>query len=116
MPVTNHVGWTRRYLPTAGPPSPERRSRAGDSIPPAATTTASASTVSSVLLPSGPDTVATTPADPTVPDEDPLGAAVDDDARARIGGVLQVRLERRLLAALLAALVAVAAETGIVVG
>ena len=45
-------------------------------------------------------------------DEHALDGAVDDDPRARVGGVLQVGLERRLLAALLAAGVAVAAERG----
>ena len=39
--------------PAAGPPMPERSRSAGDSIPPAATTTIGAATVSRVWLPSG---------------------------------------------------------------
>ena len=45
----------------------------------------------------------------TVGDDDPLGRAVDDEARAGVGRVLEVGLERRALVALLAAGVAVAA-------
>ena len=110
--VTKYVGWRRRYLPAAGPPIPLRSSSAGDSIPPAATTTIGASTVSSTSPPSAPRAVPATPAARPSSHEHAVDGAVDDEPRAGVGGVLQVGLERRLLAPLLAAGVAVAAERG----
>ena len=47
----------------------------------------------------------------SVAHEHPLDRAADDEPRAGVGGVLEIRLERRLLAPLLAPCVAVAAVT-----
>ena len=105
-----HAGCRRRCLPAAGPPMPLRSSSAGDSIAPAATTTVGASTSSLVVDPSACVTVACDAGRAPVVGEDPLGAGGHDEAGAGVGGVLQEGLHRRLLAALLAARVAVAAH------
>ena len=77
---------------------PERSNSAGDSIAPQATVTLGASTVQrgrrAVLV--GDRRLDADRA--AVLDEDALGAAADDEARAGVGGVLQERLHRRLLA------------------
>ena len=116
MPLTIDAGCRRRCLPTAGPPIPERSSRAGDSTAPQATTTVGARTVKSVTVPSGCSTFASTPDSAAILDQHTVGAAVDHHRRARVRCVLQVGLHRRLLGTPLAAGEAVAADPRVLAG
>src|ERR687883_221697 len=94
MPSTAQAGCRRRYLPTAGPPMPERSSSAGDSSEPQATTTRGARIVS---VPAGvtPSSASRTHSTPAARPHEDVGAVLD--------GVEQPGLVRRPLRARLVA-------------
>ena len=96
-------------MPAAGPPRPERSRSAGDSIPPAATTTVGASTVSSTGSPSAPVVRARTPAARPSSTRTRSTAQSTTKRAPAAAASWQVGDERRLLAPVLAAGVAVAA-------
>ena len=107
MPQVISTGWSSRFLPTAGPSMPERSMIAGVWIPPAASATARARTVTS-----WPSSGARPRRRAALPSSirTRVDGGVHEDARAVVVGVLEPGLHRGLLGADLAAVVAEAAD------
>ncbi len=109
-PPTKYVGWSRRFLPTAGPPMPDRSRIAGVSMRAGGEHDDGRLDREVDLAPVGSPDPRRYARRAPVAHEHAVDGAVARPLAHRVVGVLEVRRERRPLAPLLAAGVAVAAE------